>query len=121
MRISDWSSDVCSSDLIYRDPSVTVRVERSRDTRRNSTILMGISPSLDANGKEDGPKKNRRPMGAAGVYITPILSSGRPPSAHADRAVPGACGYSSGTPRPYRLRQSRREDVCTLDTNTTLV
>src|SRR3546814_5463384 len=23
MRISDWSSDVCSSDLIYRDPALS--------------------------------------------------------------------------------------------------
>src|SRR3546814_11279431 len=95
MRISDWSSDVCSSDLIYRDPSVTVRVERSRDTRRNSTIPMGISTSLDANGKEDGPKKNRRPMGAAGLYLTPLLSSGRPSSARAGRAAPCGSGYAA--------------------------
>src|SRR3546814_16700835 len=30
MRISDWSSDVCSSDLLWRDPYALVRAEFAR-------------------------------------------------------------------------------------------
>src|SRR3546814_3659379 len=75
MRISDWSSDVCSSDLLIGEAvrlgglfsgrsggvrlglaqghptSLSVRVERSRDTHRDGARLMGVSTSLDTNGQ----------------------------------------------------------------------
>src|SRR3546814_2753739 len=44
MRISDWSSDVCSSDLIHR----TVTVTRSKRPRRVSRVIAAPSPSSRA-------------------------------------------------------------------------
>src|SRR3546814_5113277 len=86
MRISDWSSDVCSSDLFFHhqaervgDPGCeqvralldqrvefgeevghikcpkSVRIERSRDAPRPCAVLMGVSTSLDTNGKRGSP------------------------------------------------------------------
>src|SRR3546814_5758888 len=66
MRISDWSSDVCSSDLLdQRDEfgeevghikcPKSVRIERSRDAPRPCAVLMGVSTSLDTNGKRGSP------------------------------------------------------------------
>src|SRR3546814_15026036 len=34
MRISDWNSDVCSSDLLLGCALISVRIERSRDAHR---------------------------------------------------------------------------------------
>src|SRR3546814_7424795 len=60
MRISDWSSDVCSSDLIFarfrreihaRYPFVSSEVE----TPLGGARPHGISTSLDANGKGRRP------------------------------------------------------------------
>src|SRR3546814_11962032 len=34
MRISDWNSDVCSSDLLLGCALISVRIERSRDAYR---------------------------------------------------------------------------------------
>src|SRR3546814_16980090 len=92
MRISDWSSDVCSSDLLIGEAarlgglfsgrsggvrlglaqghptSLSVRVERSRDTPRDGARLMGVSPSLDTNG-------HTKVTPPAGVPLrTPVLA-----------------------------------------------
>src|SRR3546814_15614377 len=110
MRISDWSSDVCSSDLRLApvadrdggrehffhhqaervgDPGCeqvralldqrvefgeevghikcpkSDRIERSRDAPRPCAVLMGVSTSLDTNGKR-GRSEERR-YGKEGV------------------------------------------------------
>src|SRR3546814_542051 len=38
MRISDWSSDVCSSDLLLRDEGADVRVHPARDGQEDATV-----------------------------------------------------------------------------------
>src|SRR3546814_4366702 len=52
MRISDWSSDVCSSDLAFGVGhfDCPVCIERNRDAPRHCAALMGVSTSLDTNG-----------------------------------------------------------------------
>src|SRR3546814_9870310 len=42
MRISDWSSDVCSSDLSHYDPVATATVEKARG--RIDNVLAHIPP-----------------------------------------------------------------------------
>src|SRR3546814_18939698 len=92
MRISDWSSDVCSSDLDRRTrtrrvaigeprtartveivggggivhearPSIPVRFERSRDAPRPCTIARGVSTSLDTNGDRKSVVEGKRVSG----------------------------------------------------------
>src|SRR3546814_10446876 len=78
MRISDWSSDVCSSDL-PRPPLVRAR----RDGRRRalSTFRMGACPrprrqllhrsaGADVRGNDPGDR-------AADHHLRPLLSGGR--------------------------------------------
>src|SRR3546814_21172160 len=42
MRISDWSSDVCSSDLADREPEDRLFVEQGVDDARRSEALMKL-------------------------------------------------------------------------------
>src|SRR3546814_8902826 len=54
MRISDWSSDVCSSDLkIYLQPGTDVRTATAQVTSISQTVLRqmppGISPPMIVN------------------------------------------------------------------------
>src|SRR3546814_11092827 len=53
MRISDWSSDVCSSDLWAREDDVVDAINREH---RNPAFLPGaaLSPSLTATGELAG-------------------------------------------------------------------
>src|SRR3546814_2573716 len=46
MRISDWSSDVCSSDLIIKDSDALHAVGRLTQQRRTERILMDSVKSL---------------------------------------------------------------------------
>src|SRR3546814_7122374 len=45
MRISDWSSDVCSSDLIVRNP------QKIRSVRDNAQFVMDIATEHGSFGK----------------------------------------------------------------------
>src|SRR3546814_1802149 len=52
MRISDWSSDVCSSDLLYdREEPATGIV-----SNKHSALLFNISPEMACN--SDGASKH---------------------------------------------------------------
>src|SRR3546814_11681065 len=63
MRISDWSSDVCSSDLRRFGEELApsnVALERRLDEAR----LLRIAAVLCDNGKRhSGPDRNERPLG----------------------------------------------------------
>src|SRR3546814_1774389 len=71
MRISDWSSDVCSSDL--------AGAERLREQRRRAATvvaerqcLRAAPPGQTAEGAPEGigvPLRDRRPDGAAQVVL----------------------------------------------------
>src|SRR3546814_8353742 len=64
-------------------PSVSVRVERSRDTLRNGASLTGISTSLDANGFEKSSGFSPPRKGSSRAAICPPRS---PPAGHARHA-----------------------------------
>src|SRR3546814_4540217 len=61
MRISDWSSDVCSSDLIADQQ------RRLHRTRRDVERLVGESPHADGNEHRDDDRAQRLEPGAAAV------------------------------------------------------
>src|SRR3546814_3114877 len=58
MRISDWSSDVCSSDLIYR------RRARSDDASHGGRCHCGLPVAVAATG---GARRVRRALGSVPV------------------------------------------------------
>src|SRR3546814_4265322 len=65
MRISDWSSDVCSSDLQYQRPGHGRRHERCRhhpeqqESRRRMTVPFTTIDKLYINGEwiDSGPER----------------------------------------------------------------
>src|SRR3546814_18108027 len=64
MRISDWSSDVCSSDLAVRDleqgaDDVLVRdgEESPNERERTDRTHNGSNPALDAEGTDEGHRE----------------------------------------------------------------
>src|SRR3546814_6001698 len=63
MRISDWSSDVCSSDLLGIDDQVRARRLGARDQHR-----IGISPQITHQLIELGKRNNETIGHRAGPY-----------------------------------------------------
>src|SRR3546814_15616329 len=64
MRISDWSSDVCSSDLAVRDleqgaDDVLVRdgEESPNERERTDRTHNGSNPALDEEGTDEGHRE----------------------------------------------------------------
>src|SRR3546814_1755713 len=63
MRISDWSSDVCSSDLVNEQAAINRESVRDAFARRNIEVLVGdwttgdpaISRFLDSMGRSGVP------------------------------------------------------------------
>src|SRR3546814_16629957 len=75
MRIRDWSSDVCSSDLREALCDPAEREEGARDAGIGENLEYGIAIGLD-------PAFERRPVGAAdrplkGADLEPILDLDR--------------------------------------------
>src|SRR3546814_7627402 len=50
MRISDWSSDVCSSDLYVRDPQVTVNFKSSDNLLATQSMLVTVDGQVNKAG-----------------------------------------------------------------------
>src|SRR3546814_16905111 len=70
MRISDWSSDVCSSDLCTRAPAsmvasasttASVRVASSPIDRKSVVSGKSVSVRVDLGGRRFIEKQNKRP------------------------------------------------------------
>src|SRR3546814_17013245 len=64
MRISDWSSDVCSSDLLSVEPHLAVSRASARQHRRN-----GHGPEAQGN----RPRRGREPPGGVHRMTTDII------------------------------------------------
>src|SRR3546814_11181896 len=80
MRISDWSSDVCSSDLVDRAcpadgavgerrdpgprpaPAVVLRADRAADDRGRQHLAVLLHPRLRPSGPVARPVRRRRPQ-----------------------------------------------------------
>src|SRR3546814_15846904 len=110
MRISDWSSDVCSSDLLHA--RLGVPFEKIR-------LLQGDSDELIAGGGTGG-SKSIMASGAAIVEASDkVIEAGKRIAGHLlEAAVPDIEFRAgrfpiAGTDRPIEIgRASRRERVC---------
>src|SRR3546814_6431266 len=95
MRISDWSSDVCSSDLGLGQASVIGTCHQSRKFERSGTIDLyggGVGTGVD-----QGESAIRSGVGAADVGEGPILQNkvGGVRGGLADAACSPAIGNTS--------------------------
>src|SRR3546814_4090546 len=65
MRISDWSSDVCSSDLLYREKDGLRLGELSKRTMVTNGNVTGLVERLEADGlvKRVTPRSEERRVG----------------------------------------------------------
>src|SRR3546814_17244749 len=92
MRISDWSSDVCSSDLVKAGPQAT-------DVQRN----------LEAAGYEPGTDEFRQ---ALREHMTKPLSRTdvRLPASHQETEEAQTVGEWYGTPFPH-MQEDRKSVV----------
>src|SRR3546814_8994213 len=74
MRISDWSSDVCSSDLQCSQLSVESRFDRAGD---NSDRSHGYSPRVPGPGHSRASRAREAAQRTAGAPAGPQRSGGR--------------------------------------------
>src|SRR3546814_1993910 len=75
MRISDWSSDVCSSDLAYKqrpDAAIVVFGETPY------AEFQGDIPSLQLRPELRRPFATMRKLKAAGIPVVAVMVTGRP-------------------------------------------
>src|SRR3546814_12553850 len=75
MRISDWSSDVCSSDLAYKqrpDAAIVVFGETPY------AEFQGDIPSLQLRPELRRPFATMRKLKAAGIPVVAVMITGRP-------------------------------------------
>src|SRR3546814_2010787 len=82
MRISDWSSDVCSSDLLYCRPDALGRDPRKSQGRARRQIRPARFPRHRLVGGRDadrGARGRDRPLGGGTNRLTP---AGPAPSRH---------------------------------------
>src|SRR3546814_9018090 len=105
MRISDWSSDVCSSDL--------PRVDNDPAARRQGVTA---PPLIGSRGPELPDNPNRDDLGAAARPRAQVKTPGSCrawPSRHMEpRRTFGSAGFSMGikVPRPCGRGGSRSEE-----------
>src|SRR3546814_4909394 len=126
MRISDWSSDVCSSDLLRadRDPAVVVclqellpavAVDAGAGAVRDGRLLRPRRPVLD-------PARRQRPHGPA---LWPLVAAHQGLGRCLQRAVPdllprraavGRRRFDLVQPRVWRAQPDRVAAVYVADT-----
>src|SRR3546814_15171266 len=78
MRISDWSSDVCSSDLLYRSRSEPIAGGAEQSILRD--ILLEAAAIIAAIPKEHEPDNMRAPIADELEGFAGMLSDGIQPS-----------------------------------------
>src|SRR3546814_3037215 len=76
MRISDWSSDVCSSDLLHRQQHAGLQPQIR--VRQNSANSYGASGRIDhrINGLHFSANRMIRKCSSLRLYDLPLLHSG---------------------------------------------
>src|SRR3546814_10246191 len=50
MRISDWSSDVCSSDLFLQQGKIDLLIATMSDTEERRKVVMAVDPNYYSSG-----------------------------------------------------------------------
>src|SRR3546814_1189892 len=119
MRISDWSSDVCSSDLFLRSGTVAVRlVRRSRaaslpEIEQRDAELAGLVGEvvLDARARKHDDADRQHVQHLIVALERRGLGVLRPVGLEGDmRHLAGVgpfCGYQFGTLRVFAMQQDR--------------
>src|SRR3546814_4145488 len=78
MRISDWSSDVCSSDLSYNRKIKAIYIDPPYNTGRNliypNDYHDGVRTYLEVTGQVEGEKKLQSNPESGGRFHTNWLS-----------------------------------------------
>src|SRR3546814_17885537 len=108
MRISDWSSDVCSSDLSavsYRRPAN--RVTHAAPTTLNCCITSTLSPPWGTGRAMRGASQNNNNK-AGGTHVQGALVDGAFPERDAARPrdgvdLPGPIGSASRRGEGYQV------------------
>src|SRR3546814_4827638 len=86
MRISDWSSDVCSSDLVVERGDVDAGVaDLAVDVRARRGVFAVQGDGVEDGGKARGRLADGQVMEAAGGALGRAFAGG-----HADRVFAGA-------------------------------
>src|SRR3546814_11889402 len=103
MRISDWSSDVCSSDLIHRGGHVVVNPARADTAEERERSGMGVEHHLlrlaGIGSPDEHPAMAQPHMG--------VLHRSRHPRQHHDLVAPVELASLAGL-EPQRHERGRR-------------
>src|SRR3546814_11965361 len=103
VRISDWSSDVCSSDLRAARSSVVLRCWTARALARSNCGLRGAMSGSCGNGS--GPGKGCGMGSGIGIGKTSRISRSRPRKRTEERLVGEELSSKCNTRwSPYVLR-----------------
>src|SRR3546814_6717804 len=116
MRISDWSSDVCSSDL--------QKVALERAIHALDTLRPGASDDMTEAMKRNPELLREAAAGRSGPMIEAMAREARvcvEPALRADRFVERRQGFSADRDRPYRAgdvsgRERQEEHTADLQT-----
>src|SRR3546814_16629642 len=114
MRISDWSSDVCSSDLlVYRERGVALDEATLEAAAAADAVLlgaMGLPEVRYPDGREISPQVDLRELWGLFAGVRPIRAI---PGAPLPLADPRAGGIDFVLVRAQKIgRASGRERVC---------
>src|SRR3546814_2700615 len=96
MRISDWSSDVCSSDLAFRHDNARLGIDQFRQRVKIvlviDEVVRAIERVLDgSNGVHAASARRARPSSEATIVSTSRIRATRPSPNIVAPATPGIC------------------------------
>src|SRR3546814_10838164 len=72
MRISDWSSDVCSSDLTLRDCTTEVETEHGLRNEMLRDALTGLPNRIAFSERLDGPEADGQAMLETAILVADL-------------------------------------------------
>src|SRR3546814_14954568 len=115
MRISDWSSDVCSSDLLRQHPDIAFEVDGGEGAIRWSVIIRGTGEQVatDDEIRRSGALRLQTDIPSVKPFVirlSPTVISGR--RFHTDATPPLPAPGWAPVPEPEIGRASCRERVC---------
>src|SRR3546814_9304723 len=103
MRISDWSSDVCSSDLIYeyqwgRARQFMTRLERNvRDNPKQIALVEQLAREMDSRGEQLGDAALSANYNQTVAALSSFYASGRSEERRVGKECVSTCRYRGST------------------------
>src|SRR3546814_18954247 len=110
MRISDWSSDVCSSDLTGADGAVEGRQGEPRSQLRERPVRLGLCAASGPHIETDDPVRGQRAVARGEL--------GRSHSLHRERVSPYLGAIWNTRDRRHYLEPLHQERILTLPHDT---